>query len=81
MRRVGSIDRRLERVTQGVEAIAEALRDDTALTLARQQEVAQQLEQSMGRLADVIEQFALAVRTIARARVLAAPEPPREEEP
>jgi hypothetical protein len=75
MRRVVGIDRRFERVTEGVAAIAHALRDDTALTLAGQRELAEKLEHSMQALARAVEQFAVAVRRLATARILATPDP------
>jgi hypothetical protein len=79
MSRVVGIDRRFERVTEGVAAIAHALRDDTALTLAGQRELGAKLEQSMHALARAVDQFAIAVRRLATARILATPDPDAPE--
>jgi hypothetical protein len=68
-------DRRAERVTQAMAAVAHALRDDTALTLAGQRELGQQLAASSDRLAGAVEGFAAAVRQLGKVRWLRPPDP------
>jgi hypothetical protein len=68
-------DRRSERVTQAMAAVAHALRDDTALTLAGQRELGEQLAASSERLAGAVEGFAAAVRQLGKVRWLRPPDP------
>jgi hypothetical protein len=72
-------DRRSERVTQAMAAVAHALRDDTALTLAGQRELGQQLAASSERLAGAVEGFAAAVRQLGKVRWLRPPDPEAAE--